>query len=349
MRSRETCLARLRAVAGSLLIVAIMLAPGLNRSASANQPPFNIESYAKDIVAHFAKICPVAPAGDMAAWDTCRKGMGTGPEASWRGDSVLWGGEQPTKVNLKDKRTTIFRGDLFQDLYMSLLMFTGKYSIDKSPDGMHVIRMQSFFRNGLPPGYYPYPFWHASEKWEAYEKMNEFSLRMDKSGKMIFAARAATGSEEGRGTYASVARPPFLGDFMWRNDAGVAQPVVTLFSGLYSDDNPNMAAMDEAYRKFAIGLRDADCTVCHQPAGHSRMNKLTLLNTPLHTATLIGPVLEDVRSGRMPVDDRGDKKALSADLKKKLLTDGEALAALMKAADRWEKDNNRVKFIPVAK
>lgn len=329
-----------------ITVLGLLLALSLVRPASATQH-FDVQRYAKALAEHLARICPVVEGSDIAAWEACRKGMGTGPEAAWRGYSILWGGEQPAKVNLRDKRTTVFRGDLFQDLYVSLLMFTGAYTIDKAPDGMPVIRMQSFFRNALPPGYYPYPFWHADAKWDAYEKMNEFSLRMDRNGKVIFAARADTGREAGRGTYARVVRPAFIGDWMWRNDAGVAQPAVTLFSGLYSDDNPNLAAMDDGYRKFAVGLRDADCTLCHQPAGHNRMNKLTLLHTPLHTATLLGPVLDDIRTGRMPVDDRGDKKALPADQRKKLLADGEALAALMKAAERWEIDNQRVKFMPL--
>lgn len=349
MTIMQSCPAPSGAATIRRVALAAVLALGLIGPATAQQAPFDVQRYAAELAAHFAKICPVAKGDEMAAWDACRQGMGTGPENAWRGDSVLWGGEQASKVQLRDKRTTIFRGDLFQDLYMSLLMFTGKYKVDTAPDGMSVIKFQAFFRNGLPPGHYPYPFWHSTAKWEAYEKMNELSFRVDKNGKIAFIARTDTGSNDGRGEYAHVPRAPWLGDWMWRNDAGVAQPVVTLFSGLYSDDNPNMAKLDEAYRKFAVGLRDADCTVCHQPAGHSRMNKLSLLHTPLHVATYIGPVLDDIRGGRMPVDDHGDRKALSDKLRKKLLADGEALAALMNAADRWEKNNNRVKFQSVAK
>ena len=80
---------------------------------------------------------------------------------------------------VEGQKTTIFRGDLFQDLYMSLFMFTGKYDVQRTKDGLYSVRFQAYFRNNLPPGAYPYPFWHSAEKWDAYEKANDIRLRMD--------------------------------------------------------------------------------------------------------------------------------------------------------------------------
>jgi len=115
--------------------------------------------------------------------------------------SLLWGGEQPG-LPMKQKNTTVFRGDLFQDLYLSLYMFTGKYGVSEAPDGTKVIAVQAYFRNALPAGNYPYPFWHSDKKWDAYEKSNEVRFHVAEDGRIIFAGRFDGGSESERGPYA---------------------------------------------------------------------------------------------------------------------------------------------------
>ena len=130
---------------------------------------------------------------------------------------------------------------------------------------------------------------------------------------------------------------------MWRDDSGNAQPRVTLFSEFYSQDNPNLASLDATYRKMALSFRDANCTVCHQPEGHGRMNKLVLLQTPVHAASHIDGVLVEIRSGKMPVDDYGDPLPIKASLRQRLLADGGAFKNAIDAADAWERDHNRPK------
>lgn len=310
---------------------------------AAAQAPFDVNKYAAELAASLAKACPMAATNDVAAHDACRQAIGKGAESSMRDYHFLFGGQQPSRHWLKDKKTSVFRGDLFQQLYMSLYMYTGVYRVETAVDGLTVIGVQAYFRNGLPPGQYPYPFWHSNEKWKAYEQSNELRFRVDKTGKVVFAYRADVGSNDNRGPYAHVERPSFLGEWMWRDDSGSAQPRVTLFSGFYSDDNPAMPALEDSYRKMAISLRNADCTVCHQPEGHSRMNKLTLLQTPLHAATSIEAILYEVRAGKMPVDDYDDPKALSPVIKKALLDNGEAFKKVLDTADEWERKNGRPK------
>jgi hypothetical protein len=324
------------------LVVAVIALVTLAQGAAA-QEKFDIHKYAADLAASLAKECPMASPGDVAAQAACHKAIGQGAEASMRGYAFLFGGEQPGQFWLKDKKTSVFRGDLFEDLYMSLYMYTGKYSVEDEPDGLEAIRLQAYFRNSLPPGLYPYPFWHNPAKWDAYETSNELRFRMTKDGKVVFAYRTDAGSNENRGPYAHVERPPFLGDWMWRDDGGGAQPVVTLFSQYYSDDNPNLIALDGAYRKMALSFRQANCTGCHQPEGHWKMNKLTLLQTPLHAATSIDAVLDEIRAGRMPVDDYDDPMKLDPALRKQMLANGEAFRDLIHKADAWEQSNHRPK------
>jgi cytochrome b561 len=324
-------------------LAAALALGGLLSGPARAQAPFDIHAYAAELAASLARECPMASPGDVAAHEACRKNIGTGPERSMRGYSFLFGGEQRDVFWLKDKKTSVFRGDLFEDLYMSLFMYTGKFSVADEPDGLEVIAVQAYFRNALPPGLYPYPFWHSNAKWEAYEKANELRFRVTKAGKVVFAYRTDIGSYENRGPYAHVERPPFLGAWMWRDDSGGAQPLTTLFSQYYSADNPNLAALDVAYRKMAMSFRSADCTVCHTPDGHRKMNKLVLLQTPLHAATSIDMVLDEVRAGRMPVDNYDDPIKIDPALRAELITNGEAFKRLIDAADAWERSNNRPK------
>ena len=320
----------------------IVVFGGLGSSARA-EDAFDINKFAADLAASLARECPMASPGDVAAQDACRQNIGQGAERAMRDYSFLFGGEQAGVFWLKDKKTSVFRGDLFQDLYMSLYMYTGKFKVEKEADGLGIVAVQAYFRNALPPGLYPYPFWHSNSKWDAYEKSNEIRFRIDKSGKVKFAYRADIGSNENRGPYTHVERPPFLGEWMWRDDSGGAQPVATLFSRYYSADNPNLIPLDTAYRKMALSFRAADCVGCHQPEGHAKMNKLTLLQTPLHAATSIDAVLDEVRAGRMPVDSYDDPLKIDPKLRQDLLTNGEAFKKAIATADSWEAANHRPK------
>jgi cytochrome b561 len=308
---------------------------------------FDVDAYAKALAASLSKACPMAKPDDVAAHEACRKAIGQGAEAGMRDYSFLFGGQQKG-LWLKEKKTTVFRGDLFQDLYMSLFMYTGEVRVEKSPDGMRTVALQAYFRNGLPAGLYPYPFWHSDPKWAAYEKANQVRFRMSPEGKVLFAYRADIGSEANRGPYQSVKRPPFLGEWMWPGAEGAAEPKSTLFSAYYSADNPHLPALDEAYRRMAISFRNADCTVCHAPDGHRKMNKLTLLQTPLHAATSIDAVIDEVRMNKMPVDDYEDPRPLPPALRQELLTNGEAFRNLLRTADGWERTNGRPKARRVA-
>jgi cytochrome b561 len=336
---------RFRRAAGVAVALGLLSLPS---PVTAAEPAFDVDKFAAEMAASLAKACPMASPSDVAAQEACRAAIGRGAESRMREDYILFGGQQPSKFWLRDKKTSVFRGDLFQDLYMSLYMYTGKFRVQDAPDGLKVIGVQAYFRNGLPPGRYPYPFWHSNAKWEAYEKSNELRFRVSKAGKVIFAYRADIGSDENRGPYRHVERPPFIGAWMWRDDQGGAEPAATLFSEWYSKDNPNLAPLDDAYRKMATSFREADCTVCHQPEGHKGMNKLVLLQTPVHAAIHIDAVLDEVRSGKMPLDVYDDPVKLEPDLKERLIANGEAFKKTIEAADAWERDNGRPKARPAA-
>lgn len=304
-------------------------------------PPVDGPATAAKIVASLAERCPMAPVGDVAAFDVCRSTIGQGPEGAAVGTgSVLWGGEQPDKA-LKNKNLTWFRGDLFLRMYVSLYMFTGEWTGEARDDGTYLIRAQGYFRNELPPGHFPYPFWHSSAKWDAYEKSNELRLYLSPDGRVKMVTRHSGGSDSARPAgYHHVQPPVFAGQWNWTDQTGQAQPQVTLFSDLYSANNPHLQQLDQQYRAFALNLRDADCESCHVPDGHKYMKKLTLLNTPLHTAGEVEATLRSIRESAMPVNKQGDKVKLDPSLRETLLRNGDEFRRLLNEADAWERASN---------
>lgn len=315
---------------------------GLLAACGESKKPFDAGAYGRDLAASLAKACPMASPGDVAAHDGCRKRMGNGAEASWRGYAIQWGGEQPGKP-MKDKKTTWFQGDLYQNLYLALFMFTGEHKVVEEADGAKTVVVQAYFRNGLPPGNYPYPFWHSAHKWEIYEQANEIRFHFAKDGKLKFVGRSEAGDYGKRGEYALVTPPAFTGQWTWTDAEGKEQPSVTLFSDVFSPDNPKLAEVDATYRKTAIALRNGDCVGCHSPTGHKVMNALTLLQTPQHAAGSIDEVISTVRDNKMPLDERKDPKALKPEVKDEILTNGAAFKKALQEASAWEKEQGRAK------
>jgi hypothetical protein len=67
---------------------------------------------------------------------------------------------------------TRFNPFVWRRMYLSLLMFEPGYRIERVGE-FTLLRMPVRFRNGLDPGSYPYPFWHATRKWESWQFTTE--------------------------------------------------------------------------------------------------------------------------------------------------------------------------------
>jgi hypothetical protein len=196
--------------------------------------------------------------------------------------------------------------------------------------------VEAYFRNALPPGDYPYPFWHSADKWHAYETANELRFYLDKQGLTFVVTRDAAGSEARRGPYTPVTPPAFDGAWQWRDADGQPQPHVSLFSARYSRANPFLPELDQAYRTFALRLRDAACLDCHTPSNKAEADRLVLLQTPMHAAGEIDNVIEAVRHQEMPQDDLGLRKSIPAEERAAILTAALAFRDAIGRADRWE-------------
>jgi len=81
-------------------------------------------------------------------------------------------------------------------MYLSLFTFTGRQWVNEDPrEHIKVIHIEAYFRNAMPPGEYPYPFWHSADKWNAYETANELKFYLTPAGQVFVVTRSQGGSE----------------------------------------------------------------------------------------------------------------------------------------------------------
>jgi hypothetical protein len=293
------------------------------------------EAKAASIAKMLAAACPPAAYNDEAAFRSCetairKLSLPFGPE-------VAWGGDQPDK-HIRKRGLTHFSPRVFQDLYMPLFVFTGNWSVTTDRlDKVPVLRIEAYFRNALPSGDYPYPFWHSADKWSAYETANEVRFYLDPKGHIFVATRGDHGSEERRGTYAHVTPPAFTGQWQWTDSSGHLEPQASLFSNLYHADNPNLPRLEKAYRAFAMKARDATCLQCHTPANKAGAERLVLLQTPVHASGEIDNVIREIRNGEMPQDDIGLRADIDPKLRAAILRTALAFRQQLTLADQWER------------
>lgn len=330
-----------RLLASSTLAVAALTASLVAWSAApanAQRSQEQLRQIGAKLAADLALACPNAPnRNDPAVFQKCVEILTQSTQIPFA-NAVLWGGDQADKT-IKNRHLTRFSGEVWRSTYLPFLSFTGKYTIDRDErEKMDIIRVEAYFRNALPAGDYPYPFWHAPAKWDAYEVMNRLSFYLNDQGKITVITRGmAQGSDANRGPYPRVTHEPFVNDrWTWTDASGQQQPRIMLFSTLYQPANPQLVKVEESYRTFASAMREAACIACHVPNNPPGARQLILLQTPLHAAGEIDRVIRSVQGGSMPLDDVGLPKDLDAKLKDDILRTAQAFRADLDAANKWE-------------
>jgi hypothetical protein len=310
----------------------------------AQDVPQAVQQAARDIANELATHCPVAPAGDTAAYNACRKAL-FGPSAlrSHLPDYLLWGRQSKApNATLRTTNLTQFAPDVWTSMYAPLFMFNGRHTVEWVPEErMFLVRLETAFRNRLAPGQFPYPFWHEESKWATYENANSFLLWINPANQRI---RAAQFTDRGPNAPLHAVAPvkhKYEGAWLWTDEKGNTQPAVTLFDGILRADNPYIKAMDRQYRDLALQLRESQCTSCHVPNNPEKLARLVLLSTPAHAAGEVDRLIKSVRENRMPMDELRVSYALSDENKKWLLESAEAFKATVQAAQSWEKEAAR--------
>jgi hypothetical protein len=319
--------------------------------ASPSRPDFGRASLiAAELAKEFSEACPFAEARDQKALMRCKARLFHTASALRKHlpEFVLWGRMRVPDPVLKESTLTQFGPDVFSGTYAPLFMFNGQYKIQFiERENLYRIDFVSAFRNRLEPGLYPYPFWHEEDKWATYQGANRLSVYVGidtKAGtEKIKAMQFSTFGENHAHMPARIETPVFDKDthakWLWTDKHGKTQPQVTLFDGMFSAGNPNLASLDETYRAMALEFRNGDCMSCHVPNNPDKMKRLVLLQTPAHAAAEIARVIQSVKDDKMPMDEFGIEKPMPRAMKDALLARAEAFNRALVAARRWEQEH----------
>lgn len=310
-----------------------------------------VQRLATDLALELKQACPVSDAANQKSFEVCRQALFK--------DSLfkralpahlLWGRQAADPAtSLKESSLTQLAPDVYAGLYLPIFMFDGSAEVSwVEREKMYRIQLGATVRNRLPPGLFPYPFWHDPAKWSAYENANALILWVSPTAKPeIRVAQFSWQDGPLKGVEVQrAATPKFDGQWLWKDSAGKTQPAVTLFDGLYSERNPHKAELDLRFRELATSLREGQCLDCHVPSNPQGLRRLVLLQTPAHAAGEIGRILKTVRSQRMPVDELGVETALPEGVKQALIKKGEAFENTVLAAKRWEAEQAPAAALP---
>src|SRR3954452_6091382 len=247
---------------GALLLAAFLAADAADIDDDLPDLADQIARMASEVALELQQICPPASPSDQAAFDRCRRSL-FGDSALRRSlaSRLLWGRRnQDALAALKDTNLTQFAPDVIAGLYLPLFMFSGEHSTEcVEREGRYLIRLRAGFRNRLPPGQFPYPFWHDEAKWGVYQAANAVLLWVDPKTAKIVVAQF---TERGKGSAlvsTQPIRPKFDGKWMWADSEGPLQPRVTLFDGLFGAENPFLPRLETASRTLALRMRDGQC------------------------------------------------------------------------------------------
>ena len=337
-------MSRLLASCGAFALAAASFAAAAPVDEDLPDAGAEVEHMADEVALELQRVCPPASPADQAAFDRCRRALfGNSALRRSLAPRLLWGRRnQDPATPLKDTNLTQFAPDVLAGMYLSLFMFSGEHGVEYvERERMYLIRLRAGFRNRLPPGQFPYPFWHDEAKWGVYQAANSVLLWVDPRTARIVIAQF---TERGAGASVVSTQPvsrKFDGNWMWMDREGRIQPRVTLFDGLFRPDNPYLPKLDFAYRTLALRMRDAQCESCHAPNNPLPMRRLVLMHTPAHAAGEIGRLMKAVREDRMPLDEAGIEQPLEPALKRALLESGGAFEALIDAAKHWERQTEQ--------
>ncbi len=250
---------------------------------------------AEKIAKVFISACPIAESGDNIAREQCAEKLAKNQILrDSMPNEVRWGGQKELDhFNLSESKTTTFNPLVLRRLYLSTYMFIGEPKIQQV-NNLTVVHLPVKFRNQLDSGFFPYPFWHSEKKWDSYQKTTEILLMIE-NGRLKGALRSAQKDQSRQ-----VSMREWDGKWEWKGNDDAQNPKVSLYTSLFSANNPHVVALDESYRAFEIKMREHSCTVCHNPSNTQEMNPLLLLNYPNQALTLRHKTLDRIKAKTMP-------------------------------------------------
>jgi hypothetical protein len=294
---------------------------------------------AESLAGGLATLCPVSAPDDEKARNECAAALTDyGLLRDSMAQPFMWGGQPEQDGGVEDgfnldSHVTRFDPRVFRRLYLSLYGFPKEHTIETRADGTTLLHLKPKFRNKLDMGAYPYPFWHRLSKWENYQLAQEVVLTI--KNKQILGGQRSFAAYEDRTGYVT---HEWGGQWEWRK-GGELMPFATLYTYLFSKENPYVVELDAAYRSAEAKLRQNNCLVCHSPDNGSSMNQLELFSYPNQALSGRHRIVQQLEKNLMPTQDpaRGYNQGMQDEkARAELLELAKKFAALGDQAMQWE-------------
>jgi hypothetical protein len=260
----------------------------------ATQQKLPVEIFAQEL----KRLAPPAKADSASARDAAAKALRESVLfEQYAPGMILWGQYKGGSYDPAKNHVTEFNSLVYRTMYLSLFTFSGNHSVKKA-DGYTVLTMDVNFRNDLGDGAYPYPFWHASGKWNAYQKAKHLEFVFNDKDILIAVYRGNV-MDESRPAHPRT----FDGKWEWQDGHGKEQPFAVLYDYVLSNENPHKKELDGAYRAFALEARKTSCMECHSPDNSSKMDRLSILNLPGQALSHRHQIIDELNENTMPPKD----------------------------------------------
>ena len=239
---------------------------------------------------------PGSDTGDEAARNDC---AGKLTELSALRDAMrepfIWGSQAADAGYRLDGTTSKFNARVWRRLYLSTFMFGADFSTEQIAD-YTVLHVPITFRNSMPIGAYPYPFWHSNTKWESYTYSTTLHFILQ-NGEVLGALRSSDQDK-------TRPKTPHTWDGLWRwEQGGVQMPYVALYDYLLSKTNPHAARLDEAYRALEDRMRKNNCQACHAPDNQGKSQQLEFFVYPNQALAGRHDIVTQLETNEMPPKD----------------------------------------------
>lgn len=253
------------------------------------------EDVATSVARALSIACPLGDdPGDEDARDACAEEL---TELVALRDAMvepfIWGGQ--SRGYAVDEGTNKFNPRVWRRLYLSTFMFGSDYRVEHVDDGSQktILHVPVQFRHALPTGAYPYPFWHAPKKWDSYSYTTTIHFVVQ-DGRLVAALRSSKHE---------VARPKtshaWDGSWRWTQD-GRDMPYVSLYGYLFSEGNPHVAKLDDAYRVLEAKMRQHGCPTCHAPDNRGGSRQLEFFVYPSQALAGRHDIITQLADDQMP-------------------------------------------------
>jgi hypothetical protein len=277
------------------VVFLLVLIGYLTLAPATAKEPISDKKFALKVGNKILNIAPLTDPGDVQAFNRVSEKLVTlVTEDNVFTETVKWGDrKEENGYDPDNNHLTLFDGIVFLKLYLSTFMFEGVPQVIQKED-YTVLQMNIRFRHQLDPGYLPYPFWHSEKKWKAYHFATKLEFVFEEN-KIIAVYRSTEWD-----TQRYFVNKKFDGNWNWTSAKGSIEPSVTLFTRIFTKDNPYIADLDQTFRRLEAESRKQRCMTCHLPSNPSKMQTLILLNYPNQSLGAREKLIEVFEENRMP-------------------------------------------------